>query len=146
MPTSKQLWNKLSFPLQISFNTLAKRILRNYLYVYHVNLISGTISIEDYVMFGYNVSVITGTHDMQKIGIERTKAFPKSGRDITIKRGAWIASNVTILGPCTIGENAVVGACCLVRHDIPANTVCYSNNKVILKPLSLPVDQKKLPS
>ncbi|MGD0995605.1 MAG: acyltransferase [Candidatus Bathyarchaeia archaeon] len=159
MPTLKQLWNKLCFILQIPFDTLAKRLFRDYFFKhYHVygdptrlkiastavvsnasfNLSSGTIFIEDYVFFGSNVSVITGIHDIKKMGLERQLAVPTSGRDITIKRGAWIASNVTILGPCTIGENAVVGACCLIRHDVPANTVCYAKDTIILKPLSLP--------
>jgi acetyltransferase-like isoleucine patch superfamily enzyme len=156
MPTSKQISNKLFFPFEILFDALAKKLFRDYFCnYYHVfgdstrlkiastalvsnasfNLASGNIVIEDYVFFGANVNVITGTHDIKKMGLERQRTMPTSGRDVTIKRGAWIASNVTILGPCTIGENAVVGACCLIRHDVPANTICYANNKVILKPL-----------
>ncbi len=159
MRTLKQIRDRLFQPLHFLLDNLTRPIFRNYfLKHYHVhgdparlkiartavvnnatfNLSSGTISIEDYVFFGSNVSVITGTHDMNKLGLERLSVFPSSGRDITIKKGAWIGSNVTILGPCTIGENAVVGACCLIRHDVPANTLCYTDNKVILKPLSLP--------
>ncbi|HLN88774.1 MAG TPA: acyltransferase [Candidatus Binatia bacterium] len=155
MPTLEHIIHKLSLPLQIPLSFLARRLFRDFLYQYHVfgdpnrltiadtaivnnatfNLSSGTISIGDYVSFGHNVSVITGTHDIQKVGIERQKAVPTSGRDIVIRRGAWIASNATIIGPCTIGENSVIGACCLVRGDVPANTLCYLDNKVVFKSL-----------
>jgi acetyltransferase-like isoleucine patch superfamily enzyme len=86
------------------------------------NTMSGSISIEEDVCFGHSVSVITGTHDADAVG-EKRRNFPTSGRDITIKRGAWIASNSTILGPCVIGEDAVVATCSLVRNDVPPRTI-----------------------
>jgi acetyltransferase-like isoleucine patch superfamily enzyme len=82
------------------------------------NVASGRIKIEDYVFFGHNVSVITGTHDYQKFDMERQTTIPKSGRDIVVKQGAWIASNVTILGPCQIGEHAVVAAGSVVIENV----------------------------
>jgi acetyltransferase-like isoleucine patch superfamily enzyme len=86
------------------------------------NTSSGSITIEDDVFFGHSVSVITGTHDADAVG-EKRKSFPIAGRDIVIKRGVWIASNATILGPCVIGEDAVVAACSLVRNDVPPKTI-----------------------
>lgn len=83
------------------------------------NLSSGRVRIEDYGFFGHNVSILTGTHDYHKFGIERQTSVPDSGRDVLIQRGAWLASNVTVLGPCVIGEHAVVGACSLVDSDVP---------------------------
>jgi acetyltransferase-like isoleucine patch superfamily enzyme len=88
-----------------------------------LNLSSGDITIEDYVFFGHNVSVITGTHDYHKFRRERQVTIPKTGRDVVIKEGAWIASNVTILGPCTIGEHSVVAAGALVKEDVPPYTI-----------------------
>jgi acetyltransferase-like isoleucine patch superfamily enzyme len=88
-----------------------------------LNTNSGYITIEDDVFFGLYVSLITGTHDINKKGKERLKSFPKTGRDIVIKSGVWLASNVTVLGPCEIGENSVVGANSLVIEDVPANCV-----------------------
>ena len=52
------------------------------------NLSSGRIEIEDYVFFGHNVSVLTGTHDYERNELERQTHYPKSGRDIVIKKGA----------------------------------------------------------
>ena len=48
---------------------------------------------------------------------------PSGGRDIVIHEGAWLASNVTILGPCQIGEHAVVAAGAVVVDDVRPYTV-----------------------
>ena len=87
------------------------------------NTYSGNISIDDYTFSGHNVSIITGTHDYDSKNIERINGVPMEGRDITIGKGVWLGSNCTIIGPCTIGDNAVIGACSLVLKDVPANTI-----------------------
>ncbi|MBW4597117.1 MAG: acyltransferase [Brasilonema angustatum HA4187-MV1] len=84
------------------------------------NLSSGNIVIEDYVFFGHNVSLITGTHNYNKFGIDRRNDFPKQGNDIIVEEGAWIASNATVLGPCRIGKHSVIGAGAVVKGDIPS--------------------------
>lgn len=48
-------------------------------------------------------------------------------RGPTIKRGAQIGVNVTILPHVTIGEGAIVGSGSVVSKDVPANTVVYGN-------------------
>jgi acetyltransferase-like isoleucine patch superfamily enzyme len=97
------------------------------------NLSSGSITIEDYAFFGHNVTILTGTHDYQKIDRERQVSAPISGRDVLIERGAWIASNTTILGPCTIGEHAVVAAGALVNKDVPPYAVVTGVPAKIIK-------------
>ena len=87
------------------------------------NLYSGDIYVGKYAFFGYNVCVLTGTHDYQLIGKARQDAVPLSGCDVVIKDGAWIGTNVTIVGPCVIGENSVVAAGSVVIHDVPASTI-----------------------
>lgn len=89
-----------------------------------VNTRSGTVTIEEYVFFGHRCALLTGTHDYKKKGVERIKTVPTSGRDIHIKDGAWLGSGVTVLGPCVIGENAVIASGSLVTVDnIPAGTI-----------------------
>jgi acetyltransferase-like isoleucine patch superfamily enzyme len=88
-----------------------------------LNTVSGNIVIEDFVFFGHNVSILTGTHDYNKFNRERMEAIPHEGRDIVIRRGAWIASNATVLGPCCIGEHAVVAAGALVTSDVPSYAI-----------------------
>lgn len=73
------------------------------------NTLSGEIFIDDYTFCGHNVSILTGTHNPSKINEERMD-FPIEGNDIHIGTGVWIGSNATILGPCTINDNAVVAA------------------------------------
>jgi acetyltransferase-like isoleucine patch superfamily enzyme len=45
----------------------------------------------------------------------------------TIKRGARIGVNVTLLSHITIGEGALIGAGSVVTHDIHPNSVAYGN-------------------
>jgi acetyltransferase-like isoleucine patch superfamily enzyme len=74
------------------------------------NLSSGQITVGDHTFTGHNVSIITGTHDYHAIMADRLTNIPESGRDITIGQGVWIGSNAIILGPCTIGDHAVIAA------------------------------------
>ena len=45
----------------------------------------------------------------------------------TIKKGARIGANATLLPGVTIGENAVVGSGAVVTKDVPTNTVVMGN-------------------
>ena len=83
------------------------------------NLSSGHVTVEDWVFFGHNVRILTGTHDTACRDYERQIAVPKEGRDIVIRRGAWISSGATVLGPCVVGEHAVVAAGAVVTADVP---------------------------
>jgi acetyltransferase-like isoleucine patch superfamily enzyme len=87
------------------------------------NLSSGEITVEEYAFFGHGVAVLTGTHDITVFDHDRQVTVPKSGRDVVIGRGAWISTNALVLGPCRIGEHAVVAAGSLVRADVAPFTV-----------------------
>ena len=87
------------------------------------NLSSGEITVEEYAFFGHGVAVLTGTHDITTFDRERQVAVPKGGRDVVIGRGAWISTNALVLGPCRIGEHAVVAAGSVVNADVPPYTV-----------------------
>jgi acetyltransferase-like isoleucine patch superfamily enzyme len=87
------------------------------------NCESGTIRVEDHAFFGHGVSVLTGTHDIQRFGGDRKRAIPGSGRDVVIEEGAWISSNATVLGPARIGRHAVVAAGAVVVDDVAPYTV-----------------------
>ena len=84
-----------------------------------LNSVSGAIKIEPYAFFGHGVSLLTGTHDVKLLGLERQRAIPREGRDIVVEEGAWIASNATVLGPCRVGAHSVVAAGALVVEDVP---------------------------
>ncbi len=88
-----------------------------------INVSSGSVTIADHVFLGHNVCLLTGTHDYLQSGDERQRAIPETGRDIVIEEGAWIASNVTVLGPVRIGAHSVVAAGAVLTRDVPPDTL-----------------------
>lgn len=78
------------------------------------------VRLEDNVFIGPNV---TFTNDL----VPRSKRYPEAFAWTTIKKGASIGANSTIVAGHTIGEHAFVGAGSVVTKDIPANTVWYGN-------------------
>lgn len=102
------------------------------------NLASGEIVVEEWVMFGHEVMILTGTHDMSKFGRERQESSPPAGHDVHIGEGAWVASRVTIIGPCRIGAHAVVAACSLVLEDVPPYTLVGGSPARFIRDLPRP--------
>jgi acetyltransferase-like isoleucine patch superfamily enzyme len=89
-----------------------------------MNVVSGDITIGDDSFFGSGVSLLTGTHDYHVSRGERQSASPSHGRDIVIGRGVWIASDATILGPCRIGDDAVIAAGAVVAlGEVPPGAI-----------------------
>lgn len=87
------------------------------------NTASGRIVVHEHAFFGHGVAVLTGTHDVDVLGPARQDAIPDGGRDVEIGRGAWVASRATVLGPCRIGEDAVVCAGAVVTGDVPDRAI-----------------------
>ncbi len=78
----------------------------------------GGITIEDDVLIGPKVSLVTENHPLNP---EHRKGL--ICKPILIKRNVWIGANATILAGVTIGENAVVAGGAVVSKDVPDNTV-----------------------
>jgi acetyltransferase-like isoleucine patch superfamily enzyme len=57
-------------------------------------------------------------------------------RGPTIRRGARIGVNATILPYVTIGEGALIGGGSVVSSDIPAGAVAYGNPARVRKSVS----------
>ena len=91
------------------------------------NASSGKIIVGKYAFFGSGVMLLAGSHDYTLKGKERQDHWYTEGYDIKIGEGTWISSGVLILGPCIIGDNAVIGAGSVVHNDIPANELWYGN-------------------
>lgn len=89
------------------------------------NVNSGRIIIGEYTFAGSNVSLLAGGHDPELRGFLRRDVEISEGCDIEIGRGVWLASGCTILGPCKIGDNAVIAAGAVVTPgtEIPADTI-----------------------
>jgi acetyltransferase-like isoleucine patch superfamily enzyme len=103
-----------------------------------INTVGGYVDIADYVFFGHDVMLLTGTHDFRQLGRMRQINRQTADRDIIIETGAWIASRAIIVGPCRIGANAVVGCGCVVDFDVPADTVVRLKQEVTREKISYP--------
>ena len=64
---------------------------------------------------------------------EKIEKWQWSTAPIRVGRDCWIGSNVTILKGVTIGDNTIIGAGCLVRKDIPSNSVVYNDGNLCVK-------------
>lgn len=60
---------------------------------------------------------------------------------VTIADGVWVGRRAMILKGVTVGENAIVGACSVVLHDVPANTIVAGNPARVIRTLELPERQ-----
>jgi len=78
----------------------------------------GGITIEDDVLIGPKVNLITENHPLDPANRKTLVTKP-----IVIKRNAWLGAGVTILPGVTVGENAVVAAGAVVSRDVPDNTI-----------------------
>ena len=110
------------------FITLGKNVFINHACSF---LDLGGITIEDDVLIGPKVNLITENHPLDPA--ERQTLLLKS---IVIKRNAWIGAGATILPGVTIGENSVVAAGAVVSKDVPANTVVGGIPAKIIKSIN----------
>jgi acetyltransferase-like isoleucine patch superfamily enzyme len=97
------------------FTTLGKNVFINHACSF---LDMGGITIEDHVLIGPRVNVVTENHPLDPSDRRSLITQP-----VVIKRNAWIGAGATILPGVTIGENAVVAAGAVVLKDVPANTL-----------------------
>lgn len=81
------------------------------------------ITIGDDTIIGQNVLFYDHDHDYRKGPIEKKTEYRV--KEICIGSRVWIGSNVVVLKGATIGNNSVIGAGCIVRGDIPENTLLY---------------------
>jgi acetyltransferase-like isoleucine patch superfamily enzyme len=96
------------------------------------NCNSGTIIIEDHVGIAHNAMILTGSHNFNLFEKERETAIDIN-RDIKIEKGAFIGSGAIIIGPCTIGKHAVVGAGAVVKKNVPDYAIVIGNPSQIVK-------------
>ena len=82
------------------------------------------IIIGDHVMFGPQVSVVTGNHITDIPGRYMTSFTdadkrPEDDMDVVFEGDNWIGANSTILKGVTVGYGAVVAAGAVVSKDVP---------------------------
>lgn len=113
-------------PMQIDFGrnmTIGKNVIINHSLTC---MARGAIEIEDDVMIGPEVSLLTANHDFEDHWVLLC------GK-IHIKKNAWIGARAIILPGVTIGENAVVAAGAVVTKDVEADTVVGGNPARVIR-------------
>ena len=92
----------------------------------------GGLIIEDEVLVGPMVCILTGGHDIEgefdEIYRNRLTQAP-----INIARGAWLGAGCIVLPGIKIGTGAVVGAGAVVTHDVPSLAVVVGNPARIIR-------------
>lgn len=84
----------------------------------HCNVyVAQLTTLEDDVFLAPGVTIVNDPHPLCGLCM----------RGPTIKRGARIGANATLLSHITIGEGALIGAGSVVTDDIPARAVAYGN-------------------
>ena len=113
-------------PLQIDFACQMK--LGKHVFINHslTCMAAGGITIDDGVMIGPNVRIVTDNHDFQDRMVLRCKP-------VHIGKNAWIGVGAIILPGVTVGENAVIAAGAVVTKDVEPNTIVGGNPAKFIK-------------
>lgn len=94
------------------------------------------VTIEDEVFVGHGVMFINDRYPRATAGSgELQTEADWEVVPTTIKKGASIGSNVTLLCGITIGEGAIVGAGSVVIEDVPSKTIVAGNPARIIRKL-----------
>jgi acetyltransferase-like isoleucine patch superfamily enzyme len=96
---------------------IGDHVFVNTRYFFHAG---GKITIGSRVIVGFDVSFITGHHE---IGPAHCRCGNLIRKDIHIEDGVWIGSRALIGPGVTVGKGSVVAAGAVVMHSIPSNTV-----------------------
>ena len=99
-------------------------------------LTASKVTIEENVLLASYINILGENHSInpeseKKYGCQPLISFP-----ISIKRGAWIGQNVTILtkkNGLVIGERSIVGAGSVVTKDVPDYCIAVGNPAKIIK-------------
>ena len=86
------------------------------------------IRIGDHVMFGPNVTIITGDDRIDILNKPMTQVTerekrPEDDKDVIFDGDNWIGANATILKGVKIGYGAVVAAGAVVTKDVPPYSI-----------------------
>ena len=82
--------------------------------------LSAPIVLGDRVQLAYQVTLVTGGHE---IGLHSSRAGKHCPAPIHVGEGAWIGARATVLPGVTIGAGAVVAAGALVTKDVAPDTL-----------------------
>lgn len=119
------LGHHVMFDFPSTITSPQKVFLYDYTCIQRNNIIynyKGRFIMKKYSAASVNLTVVTGNH-IPTVSIPQYYLGPlhinDKEKDIIVEEDVWIGANVTLISGAHIGRGAVVGACCLVRSDIP---------------------------
>lgn len=80
-----------------------------------------SVEIGDNVQLSSNVQIYDHDHDFRTDG--GVKAGKYKTAPVKIGNNVWIGANTVVLRGTEIGDNCVIGACCVVKGVFPTNSV-----------------------
>ena len=86
------------------------------------------INISSHVMFGPNVTIMTGNHRTDVVGkymteIKESDKLPENEQDVCFLGDNWVGANSTILKGVTVGEGSIIAAGAVVTNDVPLYSI-----------------------
>lgn len=90
-----------------------------------------SIEIGDHCTFGPNVMIFDHDHDYRKDFSSKGQGFVTES--IIIGDNVWIGANSVILRGTSIGDDCVVAAGTIVKGQIPACSLIYSERKMLFR-------------
>ena len=107
-------------PFQVDY--ACQMTLESHVFINHgmTCMSAGGITLEEGVMIGPDVSLLTVNHDKEDLQVIICKS-------IVIKKGAWIGAKSIIMPGITVGEGAIVGSGSVVTPDVEPHTTVVGN-------------------
>lgn len=100
----------------------------------------GGVKIGNDCIFGENVKIYDNDHTFNMPSKIKESGYHIS--DIKIGNDCWIANNVVILRGTTIGSHCVIGAGCIVKGEIPDNSIVKLKSDQIQDVIGIVIDGK----
>jgi maltose O-acetyltransferase len=95
--------------------------------------LADNITIEAEAVLGYEVMLITGTHDYRA---HLRRAGPVTPKPVHIGAGSWLGARCTILPGVSIGPGAVVAAGAVVTKPVPPDVLVAGVPARVVRQLS----------
>lgn len=89
------------------------------------------VTIGDGTIFGENSHVYDHNHKFRSAN-DSIKSQGYAVAPVHIGNHVWVGTNVVILKGVTIGDNAVIGAGCIIEEDVPADTIVKCGSGVVM--------------
>jgi acetyltransferase-like isoleucine patch superfamily enzyme len=97
------------------------------------NTEGGHIYVDEYSFCGQESAFLTGEHPIELKMAKRRNTLIRNKGTIIIGKGVWIASRAIIIGPCRIGDHAVIAAGSVVLPGDYEGGCLYAGNPAVFK-------------